>query len=73
MGNSTRITDNVTKYMANKVKAQELVNFSGLSNLLTGRADVVRKNRIQKKHKEKYNELISLLEYWINKNTNETK
>lgn len=73
MGNSTRITDNVTKYMANKLKAQELVNFSGLSNLLTGRADVVRKNRIQKKHKEKYNELISLLEYWINKNTNETK
>lgn len=73
MGNSTRITDNVTKYVANKVKAQELVNFSGLSNLLTGRADVVRKNRIQKKHKEKYNELISLLEYWINKNTNETK
>lgn len=52
MGNSTRITDNVTKYMANKVKAQELVNFSGLSNLLTGRADVVRKNRIQKKHKK---------------------
>lgn len=59
--------------MENKVKAQELINFSGLSNLLTGRADVVRKNRVQKKHKEKYNELISLLEYWINKNTNETK
>lgn len=73
MGNSTRITDNVTKYMVNRVKAEELVNFSGLSNLLTGRSDVVRKNRVQKKHKEKYNELISLLEYWINKNTNETK
>jgi hypothetical protein len=73
MGNSTQITDNATKYMAQKQKAEDLINFSGLSNLLTGRPDVVRKNRVQKKHKEKYNELISLLEYWINKNTNETK
>lgn len=74
MGNSTQITDNVAKYMeANKSKAVTLINFSGLSNLLTGRPDVVRSGRIQKKHTAKYNELITLLEYWINKNTNETK
>lgn len=74
MGNSTQITDNVAKYMEdNQSKAKTLINFSGLSTLLTGRPDVVRSGRIQKKHTAKFNELVSLLEYWINKNTNETK
>jgi hypothetical protein len=59
--------------MANNIKTEALINFSGLSTLLTNRPDVVRKGRIQKKHKEKYNELIALLDYWISKNTNETK
>lgn len=74
MGNSTQITDNVPKYMETiKSKAVTLINFSGLSNILTGRPDVLRSGRVQKKHIQKYNELITLLEYWINKNTNETK
>lgn len=74
MGNSTQITDNVPKYMEdNQSKAKTLINFSGLSTLLTGRPDVVRSGRIQKKHTAKFNELVSLLEYWISKNTNETK
>lgn len=73
MGNSTQITDSIPNYMANKIKSETLINFSGLSTLLTSRPDVVRKGRVQKKHKEKYNELIALLDYWISKNTNETK
>jgi hypothetical protein len=73
MGNSTRITDNVTKYMAQKQNAEDLINFSGLSIFLTGRTDVVRKNRVQKRHKEKVKELITLIEYWLNKTSNEAK
>lgn len=73
MGNSTRITDNVTKYMAQKQNAEDLINFSGLSIFLTGRPDVVRKNRVQKRHKEKFKELITLIEYWLNKTSNEAK
>ena len=59
MGNSTQITDSIPNYMANNIKTEALINFSGLSTLLTNRPDVVRKGRIQKKHKEKYNELIA--------------
>lgn len=73
MGNSTRITDNVTKYMAQKQNVEDLINFSGLSVFLTGRPDVVRKNRVQKRHKEKVKELITLIEYWLNKTSNEAK
>lgn len=73
MGNSTQITDNVTKYMAQKQNVEDLINFSGLSIFLTGRPDVVRKNRVQKRHKEKVKELITLIEYWLNKTSNEAK
>lgn len=47
------------------IKAEDLVNFSVLSSLLTGRADVIRKNRVQKKHKKKLESLITLINYWL--------
>lgn len=54
-----------------KIKAEDLVNFSVLSSLLTGRTDVIRKNRIQKKHKKKIESLITFLDYWLNTSTND--
>jgi hypothetical protein len=53
------------------IKAEDLINFSTLSVLLTSRADVIRKNRIQKKHKKKIESLIVLISYWLNTSNNE--
>lgn len=49
------------------IKAIDLINFGKMSELLTGRNDVVRANRIQKKHKDKVKELTDLVEYWQTK------
>ena len=49
------------------IETKKLINFSALSELLTGRPDIIRENRIQKKHKAKIEELITLLDYWKNK------
>lgn len=51
-----------------QIDVSELLNFSVLSTLLTGRADILRKNRVQKKHKVKIKELLTLIEYWVDKN-----
>lgn len=48
-------------------ETKDLINFSTLSELLTGRPDVIRANRVQKKHKKKIDELITLLDYWKSK------
>ena len=61
-GGCTQIFDNMEE------QVESLINFSGLSNLLTGRPDIIRKGRIQKKHKKKYEELVVFMEYWIRKN-----
>jgi hypothetical protein len=53
------------------IKADDLINFSTLSTLLTSRADVIRKNRIQKKHKKKIESLITLINYWLSTSHNE--
>ena len=50
-----------------EIKATDLINYSNLSLLLTGRTDILRQNRVQKKHKIKVNELLILIEYWIAK------
>ena len=54
-----------------EIKAEDLINFSALSVLLTSRADVIRKNRIQKKHKKKIESLIVLINYWLSTSHNE--
>ncbi len=54
-----------------EIKAEDLINFSTLSTLLTSRADVIRKNRIQKKHKKKIESLIVLVNYWLNTSKDE--
>lgn len=64
----------IPKYMENNkqgIKADDLINFSTLSTLLTSRADVIRKNRIQKKHKKKIESLITLINYWLSTSHNE--
>lgn len=48
-------------------RESELINYSVLSEMLTGRKDVVRSNRVQKKHKDKVNELHSFIKYWMDK------
>lgn len=47
--------------------SKELINYSKLSELITGRPDVIRKERIMKKYKEPVKELIDLIEYWRTK------
>lgn len=47
------------------MKSNDLINFGALSELLTGRKDVIRKNRVQKKYKERVSELETLIQYWI--------
>lgn len=48
------------------IEAVDLINFSVLSTLLVGRKDIIRSNRIQKKHKKKVESLLVLVEYWLN-------
>lgn len=50
-----------------EIETKKLINFSTLSLLLTGRPDVIRENRVQKKQKVKIEELITLLDYWKDK------
>jgi len=50
------------------MKPQDLINYKGLSLLLSGNDNSIRKNKCPKKYSEKINELKCLLEFWINKN-----
>jgi len=46
------------------IKAIDLINFGLLSKLLTGRTDVIRANRIGKKHKKEVASLIKVINNW---------
>jgi len=54
--------------MKKDVKGQDLLNWRQISGLLANRDDIVRKNRVQKQHKEQISELLSLIDYWLHKN-----
>ena len=54
------------------MKASELVNWSNLSRFLSKRRDVIRENRIQKQYQGDINELYTLIDYWMHKNTPKT-
>lgn len=52
-------------------KSEDLINFNTLSEILTGRKDVIRKNRVQKKYNKRVEELKVLIQYWIDMKSKE--
>ena len=61
-------------YLPNKpykyiiMKADDLINYTAVSQLLTNTRDNIRKNKIPRKNQEQIKELHLLIDYWINKN-----
>ena len=53
------------------MKSTDLINFNTLSELLAGRKDIIRKNRIQKKYSKRIKELETLIQYWIDTKSKE--
>lgn len=49
------------------IETKDLINWSVLSQLLVGKKDILRANRVPKKYKEQVNELLTLLDYWTYK------
>ena len=54
------------------MKAEDIISWGNLSEILTGRNDVIRKNRIQKQYSGEISELVTLINYWMHKNTPKT-
>lgn len=53
--------------MKKQIKAIDLISFSHLSIYLTKRNDIIRKDRVSKKYKDKVKELELIIEYWMKK------
>jgi hypothetical protein len=53
------------------MKSEDLINFGALSEMLTGRKDVIRKNRVQKKYSKRVEELKVLIQYWVDMKSKE--
>lgn len=51
------------------MKSNDLINFVGVSTVLTGKRDNIRKDKIPEKYKERVKELTDFVEYWINKHS----
>lgn len=49
------------------MKAEDLINYKALSQLLTNNDNSIRKGKIPKKYKDQVNELESLLNYYIHR------
>lgn len=53
--------------MKKNVQGIDLISFSNLSLKLTGRKDIIRKDRISAKYKDQVKELENLINYWLSK------
>lgn len=47
---------------------KDIINWRGLSKLLTGNEDAIRSNRIPKKKEKEVQELQDLINYWKKRN-----
>lgn len=48
-----------------KMKNLKIINFTVISEELTGNKDAIRSNRIPRKYKESFEDLNELLEAWL--------
>lgn len=49
------------------MKATYLINYSALNKVLNLERGTIRANRVSQKHKNQVNELLNIVQYWLDK------